>query len=89
MNHKFPKYLHLPVKIANKVEIEDLIIGVSIFLIGFISIWVVWIVGVFAILKYIKAKKNNPRGFLCHWMMKLGIKVVQYYPPLLETRFIE
>jgi hypothetical protein len=46
-------------------------------------------VGIFAILKYMKVKKNNPRGFLSHWMMKLGIKVVQYYPPLLETRFIE
>jgi hypothetical protein len=89
MNKRFPQYLHLPVRIANKIEIEDIIIGVFIWFIGFVSTWAIWVIGFIAIIKYMKVKKNNPRGFLNHWLMKLGIKEVQYYPPLLENRYVE
>ncbi|TRZ50566.1 hypothetical protein D4S03_06580 [bacterium] len=89
INNRFPRYLHLPVKVANKVEIEDIAIGVSIYAVGYMTSWVVWVLGLFVIIKYMKAKKNNPRGFLHHWMMKIGIKKVPGYPPLIESRFIE
>jgi len=89
MSAKIPQYLHLPVKVANKVEVEDIAIGVFIYMIGYLTIWVVWVIGLIGLLKYMKAKKNNPRGFLTHWLMRFGLKEISAYPPLMENRFIE
>ena len=60
INNRFPRYLHLPVKVANKVEIEDIAIGVSIYAVGYMTSWVVWVLGLFVIIKYMKAKKIIP-----------------------------
>ncbi len=89
INNRFPKHLHQPVRIANKIELEDLAVGFVVYVLGYLTVWQVWVLGLFAIIKYMKIKKNKPRGFLNHWVLRLGLKKIRGYPPLIQKRFIE
>ena len=85
---KFPETLSLLPQIAFW-EIDEVVVFFLVFGVGYFTHIVICLIAPFAAYFYIKAKKNQPRGFMQHMMYRFGQAELKGYPSYFEDHFVE
>ena len=85
---KFPETLSLLPQVAFW-EIDEVLVFFIFFGVGYFTHWSICLSAPFAMYYYIKAKKNQPRGFMQHMMYRFGKAELEGYPSYFENHFVE
>jgi type IV conjugative transfer system protein TraL len=85
---EIPQYLHQPIKIL-WFDLDEIALFNILLILAMIFGNIFWLL--LFILPYIvsRAKKNKARGFLRHYLYKLGVIDFKMVPPYFERRFTE
>jgi type IV conjugative transfer system protein TraL len=85
---EIPQYLHQPIKIL-WLDLDEVVLINFLFMLAMIFGNIFWLLLV--VLPYIvsKMKKNKPRGFLRHYLYKIGVVNFKNAPPYFERKFAE
>jgi type IV conjugative transfer system protein TraL len=83
-----PQYLHQPIRIL-WFDLDEVVLINFLFMLAIIFGNVFWLLLV--IIPYIvsRMKKNKPRGFLKHYLYKIGAIDFTNVPPYFEKKFVE
>jgi type IV conjugative transfer system protein TraL len=83
-----PQYLHQPVKIL-WLDLDEMVLINILFMLAIIFGNIFWLFLI--VLPYVvsKTKKNKPRGFLKHYLYKVGVVDLKKAPPYFERKFVE
>jgi type IV conjugative transfer system protein TraL len=85
---EIPQYLHQPIKIL-WLDLDEVVLINILFMFAIIFGNVFWLLLI--IVPYIvsRMKKNKPRGFLRHYLYKIGVIDFKNAPPYFEKKFTE
>jgi type IV conjugative transfer system protein TraL len=85
---EIPQYLHQPIKIL-WLDLDEVVLINFLFILAMVFGNIFWLLLV--VLPYIvsKMKKNKPRGFLRHYLYKIGAVDFKNVPPYFEKKFAE
>jgi type IV conjugative transfer system protein TraL len=85
---EIPQYLHQPIKIL-WLDLDEVVLINILFMLAIIFGNIFWLLLI--VLPYImsKMKKNKPRGFLRHYLYKIGVIDFKNVPPHFEKHFVE
>jgi type IV conjugative transfer system protein TraL len=90
MVHKkwIPQYLHQPIKIL-WFDLDEVVLINVLFMLAVIFGNVFWLLLFIIPFVVSKMKKNRPRGFLKHYLYKIGAIDFKNVPPYFEKKFVE
>jgi type IV conjugative transfer system protein TraL len=85
---EIPQYLHRPLKIL-WFDLDEIVLINILLMLALIFGNIFWVL--LFLLPYIvsKMKKNKPRGFLKHYLYKIGAIDFKNAPPFFEKKFEE
>jgi type IV conjugative transfer system protein TraL len=85
---EIPQYLHQPIKIL-WFDLDEIVLFNILLMLAMIFGNIFWLL--LFILPYIvsRAKKSKARGFLRHYLYKIGIIDFKMVPPYFERKFAE
>jgi type IV conjugative transfer system protein TraL len=83
-----PQYLHQPIKIL-WFDLDEIVLVNILLMLAMIFGNIFWLLLI--VLPYVvsKSKKNKPKGFLRHYLYKIGVVDLKMVPPYFEKRFSE
>lgn len=85
---EIPQYLHQPIKVL-WFDIDELVLINILFMLAMIFGYFFWLLLVVLPVMVSKMKKNKPRGFLKHYLYKMGVINFKNIPPYFEKKFVE
>jgi type IV conjugative transfer system protein TraL len=85
---EIPQYLHQPIKIL-WLDLDEVVLINILFMFALIFGNVFWLLLIVVPYVVSKMKKNKPRGFLRHYLYKIGVIDFKKAPPYFEKKFTE
>lgn len=88
MRFRIPQYLHKPHQILF-MDADEFALVITLFFFALIFGYIFWVLLLVLPYFYFKGKKKYPRGFLKHFLYRLGIIQFKGAPSYFEKRFNE
>jgi len=83
-----PQYLHQPIKIL-WFDLDEIVLVNVLLMLAMIFGNIFWLLLIVLPYMVSKMKKNKARGFLRHYLYKIGVIDLKMVPPYFEKRFLE
>lgn len=86
--YRVPQYLHKPHQVLF-MDSDEFVVFTIFFFLALVFGYVFWLMLFVGPYLYYRSKKKNPRGFLRHYLYKLGVMNIKGAPTYFERRFVE